>query len=628
MRWTAVFAVAALAVFVLTGCPGGTTGGIYVNILPAEAVTAGAQWQVDGGAYQVNQALVLNLAAGDHTVSFKTISGWGTPANQVVTLAAGQVAMLTGTYTLPGVSGSLTVTITPTAAVTAGAQWQVDGGAYQNSGATVSGLSAGAHTVAFKTVSGWTTPASQSTSIVANQTTSLTGAYVQQVTTGSLRVNLFPAGAISAGGTWRVDAGDYHGSGFTLTNLPPGKHRVSYNVIPGYTMPLSQEVTITTGQLSTLSGSYSKYLTSSTYVVLGYNELGMHCMNQDFSEFMILPPYNVLRATVIQRGEEPVIVKSGVTLRYSFRSNTTSAGKTNFWDYEDKLFGVNLAPNIGLTGNGMSGSMSFVPSENRNDWVVTGIPITPLDDDGSENPYPECLITVAKGGTDQVQTQAVVPVSWEISCNLCHNTPGISPATDILRRHDQMHGTTLEAQKPVACGGCHAQPELGFAGDGIRHSLSRAMHGAHASRMSMVQLDVSCYACHPGMRTQCLRDIHYSKGIVCTNCHGDMQSVADPSRMPWATEPRCDDCHTRAGFQFEQPNTLYRNSKGHNGVQCAACHNSPHAITPTVKAEDNVQAIAYQGHAGVINTCTVCHTQTPDDPFNHTVSDKKSGSSS
>jgi hypothetical protein len=26
------------------------------------------------------------------------------------------------------------------------------------------------------------------------------------------------------------------------------------------------------------------------YVVLGYNDLGMHCMQQDFSEMMILPP--------------------------------------------------------------------------------------------------------------------------------------------------------------------------------------------------------------------------------------------------------------------------------------------------------------------------------------------------
>jgi len=65
--------------------------------------------------------------------------------------------------------------------------------------------------------------------------------------------------------------------------------------------------------------------------VLGYNELGMHCMNQDFSELMLLPPYNNLRAQVILRGEEPQLLTSGVTVSYSVPGNTTSADKTNFW---------------------------------------------------------------------------------------------------------------------------------------------------------------------------------------------------------------------------------------------------------------------------------------------------------
>jgi hypothetical protein len=45
--------------------------------------------------------------------------------------------------------GSLQVTLAPAGAVSAGAQWQVDGGAWQSSGATVSGLAPGSHTVAF-----------------------------------------------------------------------------------------------------------------------------------------------------------------------------------------------------------------------------------------------------------------------------------------------------------------------------------------------------------------------------------------------------------------------------------------------------------------------------------------------
>jgi hypothetical protein len=349
-------------------------------------------------------------------------------------------------------------------------------------------------------------------------------------------------------------------------------------------------------------------------------------MNQDFSELMILPPYSTFHAQVIDRSRgDPRIVRSGVTVSYTNPDKTTSVNKTNFWTYAPQLFGTTFPPDVGLTGNLLSGTM--VPDASpRTDWVVTGIPITPIEDVGVENAYSLAVVTVAQGGLNVVQTQAVVPVSWEISCELCHNTPGITPATDILRKHDQMHGTTLEASKPVACGQCHAQPELGMAGNGTSHNLSRAMHGAHASRMSVLPLAVACYACHPGTRTQCLRDIHFSRGMTCTNCHGQMTDVADPSRLPWQTEPRCETCHVATappGYQFEQAGALYRNSKGHHNIMCPACHGSPHAITPTIRIEDNVQAIAIQGHSGTINTCSVCHREVPDDPFPHSVNGGK-----
>ena len=359
---------------------------------------------------------------------------------------------------------------------------------------------------------------------------------------------------------------------------------------------------------------------ADTMVVLGYNDLGMHCMNQDFSEIMILPPFNNLRAQVIDRsGEEPRIVTGGVNLTYSVLQNTHSADKTNFWTYAFALLGVGPAPNVGLTGNGMSGTMSLT---GQNDWVATGIPITPLNDSRVLNAYPLGVITVMSGGTALARTQATVPVSWEISCNLCHDSPGVSTATDILRAHDRLHGTTLEQQKPVACGRCHAQPPLAsiLPGDPARHTLSRAMHGAHASRMGSVGVDVVCYACHPGIQTQCLRDVHASKGMTCLDCHESMEAVADPGRRPWVDEPRCGDCHTRAGFEFEQANTLFRDSKGHHQVHCAACHGSPHAVVPTTVQADNLQSLALQGHAGPIDTCTVCHRNRPDDAFTHRLS--------
>lgn len=352
-------------------------------------------------------------------------------------------------------------------------------------------------------------------------------------------------------------------------------------------------------------------------VVFGYNDLGMHCMNQDFSEMCILPPANTLRAQVIDRsGEEPKIVTSGVTVSYSVPGNTSSVNKTNFWQYAYTLFGTRPADNVGLFGYGLSGNMAATTAR---DFAALAIPVTPITDAGAENPFQLASIKVTRNGKQVAATQAVVPVSWEISCNLCHNTPGISVATDILRKHDNKFGTQLEQQKPVLCGSCHAQAPLGLTGKAGVDSLSRAMHKSHSPRMAAVQgqLTNTCYACHPGLKTQCLRDIHAAKGMTCTSCHTSMDAVASATRRPWVDEPRCGDCHRKSGYAFEQSGKLFRDSYGHHGVNCESCHGAPHAITPTITAPDNVQAISLQGHAGTINTCTVCHAKTPSETFPH-----------
>jgi PKD repeat protein len=75
---------------------------------------------------------------------------------------------------------SLQVAISPPSAITAGAQWQVDGGTWQNSGATVSNLSAGSHTVSFLAISGWISPATQTVFLSAAWTATALGAYQLQ----------------------------------------------------------------------------------------------------------------------------------------------------------------------------------------------------------------------------------------------------------------------------------------------------------------------------------------------------------------------------------------------------------------------------------------------------------------
>ena len=367
---------------------------------------------------------------------------------------------------------------------------------------------------------------------------------------------------------------------------------------------------------------------NTQYTVFGYNDLGMHCMNEDFSELCILPPYNNLHAQVIRRGEEPRIVTERVQILYSIRFNRSSIDKTNFWDYVQDLFGVQLPDNIGLTGNGLYGVME---PTGHGDWAATGIPITPLTDfrDKQGNylsdPYQLSSIVVNnRSGNRLATTVAVVPVSWEISCHLCHTTKGISVATDILRKHDQLHNTQLESQKPVLCASCHADPALGTTGVEGVSTFSHAMHSSHAPRMqALPHLDNSCYACHPGTQSECQRDIHNDLKIKCIDCHGDMNAVADPQRIPWVSEPKCGDCHSYINprFDYEEQGKLFKDSKGHGGVFCAACHGPQHAVGPAETIADNLQAIYKQGERGTIRKCTVCHTRTPEEPFFHSRED-------
>jgi uncharacterized repeat protein (TIGR02543 family) len=73
-------------------------------------------------------------------------------------------------------TGSLVVNLSPTSANSAGAQWLLNG-SYHNSGDVVTALTPGQYTVSFKYISGYTTPASFTVNIVANQQTTTNATY-------------------------------------------------------------------------------------------------------------------------------------------------------------------------------------------------------------------------------------------------------------------------------------------------------------------------------------------------------------------------------------------------------------------------------------------------------------------
>jgi len=240
------------------------SGSLSVSISPAGALAAGAQWQVDGGAWINSGATVAGLAAGSHTVAFKDVAGWNKPADRTVSITSGATTYATAAYVQQ--TGNLYVTLSPQEAVAAGAQWQVDGGTWKNSGALVTGLTVGSHTLAFKDVTGWNKPANQTVTITNATTTSINGVY--KVPSGSLNVTIAPSAVAQLlGAQWRVDGGAWKGSGAIASDLKLGSHLVEFSDVAGWNKPANLTATIYNGQTTSLSGSYSAKTGSAVLTV-------------------------------------------------------------------------------------------------------------------------------------------------------------------------------------------------------------------------------------------------------------------------------------------------------------------------------------------------------------------------
>jgi hypothetical protein len=342
------------------------------------------------------------------------------------------------------------------------------------------------------------------------------------------------------------------------------------------------------------------------YVVFAWNELGMHCLNPTYDKAVILPPYNNFSAQVVKRGDPPQIVTDGVTVEYKITNNTYTYGKRaygGFWDNVTALFGLtSLDHDKGLTGNTLSGLMTA----SNNLFIATGIPVCPVDDNGTWDPLQVAEVTVKNAsGTVVASTKNVVPTSDEINCAKCHGTDAFN---DILAKHDEERGTTLMSSKPVLCAKCHGSMALGAAGRGTSGKyLSEAIHGFHAEK------GATCYDCHPGQTTKCNRSIkHTADDGHCTTCHGTMANVSSTTltgRVPWVNEPACYTCHNEVQG-VDTGSELYRNSTGHGGMMCASCHGSPHAMVPSSNDKDNYQTMMYQNYAKspkTIASCGTCH---------------------
>ena len=338
--------------------------------------------------------------------------------------------------------------------------------------------------------------------------------------------------------------------------------------------------------------------------LFAWNDLGMHCADSDFSVFTLLPPFNDLNAQLVVNTR---LVNSGYALTYESTPdptgsvNSSSQNKTNFWEYDLPLFGADLTPEFGLTGNP---TPSFNPapltwSPEYKWFEATGIPITPIDDNLNTNYFPMVRVTALDStGKAIASTDTVLPISSEINCDTCHasvtGSSAAKPAAgwvnltsnpekdwrfNILRLHDDIntgaaysnlltqkgYGASLESSarngKPVLCDTCHNSNALavwGINGEKGISNMTAAMHNRHANvrlpgstqSLNSIGTREACFNCHPGRDTQCLRgamgnpvDSTGKHSMECQSCHGSMATVGNAAREGWFDMPTCQSCH-------------------------------------------------------------------------------------
>ncbi len=222
------------------------------------------------------------------------------------------------------------------------------------------------------------------------------------------------------------------------------------------------------------------------YVLLVWNDLGMHCISDNEQYFSFLPPANTLNAQLFRRGEKPELVKGGVTLEYEVEEGFRNPQEHSmFWDYDTQIFGVDLPEGTGLMGKGVTGTMEL----HGNVFAAHLIPVVPYMDNGTFNPYPVFTITAKERETGEVLavTKAVAPTSTEMGCRNCHeggwawnDVSGMADLTarNILMAHDRYNNTSL--MEDAENGGTSPLPVLprrscGYGPWSTRHS--ELLHG-------------------------------------------------------------------------------------------------------------------------------------------------------
>lgn len=249
------------------------TPDVFVNLTPVWTRTRGtvsvntqpgiASWTVtdaDGTVRSgTGSAVLQNIPTGMTTVTWLPLPTYmqPSPPTQTAMLYPNSTISFSGTY--PPIIGegqaTLIVTLEPPSAVAAGAQWRVNGGAWLDSGTSVT-IPDGNNTMEFKEIAGWAQPAAQTLFFHRNTTTTLSKGYGRHY--GRVLIDPNPATA-----PWVLTDGDgvqRSGIGYTgLQNIPTGPAlTVLWGEVAGYTPPTPNPTvfSLSRGEVKRVVGAY------------------------------------------------------------------------------------------------------------------------------------------------------------------------------------------------------------------------------------------------------------------------------------------------------------------------------------------------------------------------------------
>ena len=129
-------------------------------------------------------------------------------------------------------------------------QLSLDGNFLDTYGTSWVHVDTGSHQLCFSDVQGWDTPPCQSVSVTQSATTVVSAPFTQR---GFLQVQESPAGV---DGTVSVDGNPMDDYG-VFTDLPVGSHQVCWSAVANEAPPPCQNVTLTAGTTTLVTGSYT-----------------------------------------------------------------------------------------------------------------------------------------------------------------------------------------------------------------------------------------------------------------------------------------------------------------------------------------------------------------------------------